>query len=308
MNKINSPKFAFYYLLSLVALIFMAIATGQIIFQIINQGLPDIFGQYGTDFSSDVLKFAISAILIASPVFYIVSNLINKHLFRGEIEKDSGIRRWLTYFILLVSAVIIIVFLIVTINNFLDGEWTSKFLLKMLTVIGISAIVFSFYLYDIRRAEVLGNKDRVVKIYFWATLALVVSAFVSALFIVETPTEARNRRIDERIITNFYNIESSINSYYNTNQKLPVSLNDLKKESVVSDSLIDPGTREMFEYLPGNGMDYQLCANFRTDNKNSRDAAYQYLDENKRHLQGRQCLDFKAYSDNLKEPMAVPVK
>ncbi len=308
MNKINSPKFAFYYLLSLVALIFMAIATGQIIFQIINQGLPDIFGQYGTDFSSDVLKFAISAILIASPVFYIVSNLINKHLFRGEIEKDSGIRRWLTYFILLVSAVIIIVFLIVTINNFLDGEWTSKFLLKMLTVIGISAIVFSFYLYDIRRAEVLGNKDRVVKIYFWATLALVVSAFVSALFIVETPTEARNRRIDERIITNFYNIESSINSYYNTNQKLPVSLNDLKKESVVSDSLIDPGTREMFEYLPGNGMDYQLCANFRTDNKNSRDAAYQYLDENKRHFQGRQCLDFKAYSDNLKEPMAVPVK
>jgi len=308
--KINSPKFAFYYLLALVALIFTAIATGQIIFQFINQNLPDIFGQYGTDFSSDILKFAISAILIAAPIFYIVSNLIYKHLFKGDMEKDSGIRRWLTYFILFVSAVIIIVFLIITINNFLNGEWTSKFLLKMLTVIGIAATVFSFYLYDIRRPKVAGKKDMVFKIYFFASLAVIIAVFISALFIVETPTEARNRRVDERIITNFYNIESGINSYYNTNHKLPATLDDIKKESIVTDSLIDPSTRETFGYRAVSDVDYQLCANFRTDNKNSKDAIYQYLDQNKRHTAGYECLDFKAYDDNLKEPIpvSVPVK
>jgi len=308
--KINSPKFAFYYLLALVALIFTAIATGQIIFQLINQNLPDIFGQYGTDFSSDILKFAISAILIAAPIFYIVSNLIYKHLFKGNMEKDSGIRRWLTYFILFVSAVIIIVFLIITINNFLNGEWTSKFLLKMLTVIGIAATVFSFYLYDIRRTKVMGKKDMVFKIYFFASLAVIAAVFISALFIVETPTEARSRRIDERIINNFYNIESGINSYYNTNHKLPATLDDIKKESIATDSLIDPSTRETFDYKPGSGVDYQLCANFRTDNKNSKDAIYQYLDQNRRHTAGYECLDFKAYDDNLKEPIpaSVPAK
>ncbi len=292
-TKINSPKFAFYYLLALVALIFTAIATGQMIFQIINQNLPDIFGQYGTDFSSEVLKFAISAILIAAPVFYVISNLIYKHLFKGDMAKDSGIRRWLTYFILLVSAVIIIVFLIITVNNFLNGEWTSKFLLKMLTVIGLAAIVFSFYLYDIKRPEVLKKKDVVFKIYFGASLALILAAFIGSLFIVETPTAARNRRVDEKIINNFYNIESAVNSYYNTNQKLPATLDDLKKESLAADSLIDPTTREVFGYEPGSGVNYQLCANFRTDNKNSQDAIYQYLDQNKRHLAGYQCLDFK---------------
>ncbi|MEI7620336.1 MAG: DUF5671 domain-containing protein [Candidatus Falkowbacteria bacterium] len=309
-SKINSPRFAFYYLLALVALIFMAIATGQILFQIINQTLPDIFGQYGTDFSSDVLKFAISAILIASPIFYVVSNLIYKSLFKGEMDKDSSTRRWLTYFILLVSAVIIIVFLIVTINNFLNGDWTSKFLLKMLTIIGIAASVFSFYLYDIRRDEVLNKKSKVLQIYFFASLAVVVIVFISALFIVESPAEARNRRVDERIINNFYNIESSVNSYYNINNKLPASLDELKKGAISSDSLIDPSTQEMLVYQPDVNGAYQLCANFRTDTRNSKDAAYQYLDENKRHLQGYQCLDFKTFIDGLKESApieAVPV-
>jgi len=305
--KINSPKFVFYYLLVLVALIFTAIATGQIIFQFINQNLPDIFGQYGTDFSSDILKFAISAILIAAPIFYIVSNLIYKHLFKGDMEKDSEIRRWLTYFILFISAVIIIVFLIITINNFLNGEWTSKFLLKMLTVIGLAAMVFSFYLYDIRRPKVLGKKDKVFRVYFFASLAIIVTVFSAALFIVETPQQARDRRIDERIINNFYNIESGINSYYNTNHKLPATLDDIQKESIATDSLIDPGTRETFGYKPGSDVNYQLCANFRTDNKNSKDVAYQYLDQNRRHAAGSECLDFKAYDDNLKEPVPASV-
>jgi len=310
INKINSPKFAFYYLLALVALAFVAIATGQIIFQFINQNLPDIFGQYGTDFSSDVLKFAISAILIAAPIFYVISNLIYKSLFKGTLEKDSGIRRWLTYFILLVSAVVIIVFLIVTINNFLNGEWTTKFLLKMLTIIGIATIIFSFYLYDIRRGELIAKKDRVVRIYFFATLALIIAAFISSLFIVESPAAARNRRIDERIINNFYNIESAINTYYNTNQKLPASFEELKKEPMATDSLIDPSTREMFGYKVVSSTAYQLCANFRTDNKNSKDVAFQYMDETKRHLQGLECLDFKVYNDNLKgvAPVAAPIK
>ncbi|MFA4942897.1 MAG: DUF5671 domain-containing protein [Patescibacteria group bacterium] len=304
-SKINSPKFAFYYLLALVALIFMAIATGQIIFQLINQNLPDIFGQYGTDFSSEILKFAISAILIATPIFHVVSNLIYRNLFTGKMDKDSGIRRWLTYFILLVSAIVIIVFLIVTLNNFLNGEWTSKFLLKMLTVIGIAAVVFSFYLYDIRRPEILGKKDRVLKIYFWSSLAVALIVFISALFIVESPIEARNRRVDEKIINNFYNIESVINTYYSTNDKLPSSLEELKQESIAADSLVDPSTRVMFEYQPGVDVNYKICADFKTDTKNSQDAAYQYLEENKRHLAGHQCLSFKAYSDNPKEIIPI---
>jgi len=175
----------------------------------------------------------------------------------------------------------------------------------MLTVIGLAAIVFSFYLYDIKRLEVLAKKDKVFKVYFFASLALILAAFIGSLFIVENPIEARNRRVDERIVSNFYNIESAVSSYYNTNKKLPATLDDLKKEALAVDSLIDPTTRETFGYKAVSGLDYQLCANFRTDNKNSKDVMYQYLDQNKRHLVGYQCLDFKVYIDTLKEPIPV---
>jgi len=64
-----------------------------------------------------------------------------------EAEKESGIRKWLTYFILLVSAVVMIGWLIGTISSFLNGELSLKFILKSLTSILISALIFSFYLY-----------------------------------------------------------------------------------------------------------------------------------------------------------------
>ncbi len=36
MSNHNSAKYAFFYMLSLVALVFVALSTGMIIFQIIN--------------------------------------------------------------------------------------------------------------------------------------------------------------------------------------------------------------------------------------------------------------------------------
>lgn len=295
----NSPKFVFYYLLSLVALIFTAIATGQIIFQVINQSLPDIFGQYGADFSSGVLKFAISAIIIAAPIFLIISKLIYRSIFKGEIKKDSQVRKWLSYFILFVSAVVIIVFLIITINNFLDGEWTGKFLLKMLTIIGIAAMVFSFYLYNIKQAETLAKKDVVLRIYFIISIIIIAVAFVTALFFTESPKVARDRRIDDKIISNFSMIENGVNMYYSNHKQLPESLSILN----ISESIIDPSTRAVFAYKIIDTTSYQLCADFKTDTKNSKDIAYQYLTDNQKHSNGYQCLDYKVYA-----PEAVMIK
>ena len=64
MTKNNSPKFAFWYLLSLVALVFVAFSVGASIFQLINKYIPDIAEQnYQFRVSMELLKFAISALL-----------------------------------------------------------------------------------------------------------------------------------------------------------------------------------------------------------------------------------------------------
>ncbi len=304
-SNVNHAKFAFYYLLALVALCFVALSTGQIFFQIINKFLPDLYGHYGTDFSQDVLKFAISAIIIATPIFFIVSRLIYKNLNDGKLAKDAGIRRWLSYFILLVAAILIIVFLILTILSFLNGELTMLFVLKVLTVIGISGIVFSFYIYDIRRTTI-DKKDKVMMIYTYGSMAIIVIAFIASLFIVESPTETRSRRIDDQIVGNFYAIDSNINSYYATNHKLPENLAVVKNITGFTENIYDnPLTNKAYQYEIIASSSYKLCTDFKTSNLDKTRAEYRYIEDRLRHDVGFQCLNFKIYDNGEK---VVPIE
>lgn len=119
MNNKHNAKYTFYYLLSLAALIFMSISLGMILFGIINKTIPDILRLYGSsNVTGRQMKFALSALFISAPIFYYISSLINRGLRKGELEKDSAIRRWLTYFIILISSLIILGSFVGVINNF----------------------------------------------------------------------------------------------------------------------------------------------------------------------------------------------
>ena len=83
-EKNNSAKFAFFYLLSLVALVFMSIATGMVIFQVINKSITDVLNQFNNRVSASQLKFAVSCLIISTPIFYFVSAQIYKSLFKGD--------------------------------------------------------------------------------------------------------------------------------------------------------------------------------------------------------------------------------
>ena len=301
MNNQHNAKYAFYYLLSLVALIFTALSFGMIIFSIIDRIIPDVLNSYGGNVDGQ-LKFAISAIFIAAPIFYLISSLIHRGLHKGELEKDSAIRRWLTYFIILVSAMIILGVFIGVINNFLSGELTGRFIFKALTMLFISGVTFSFYFYDIKR-ESPDKTDKVVKIFFGATLALVIAVFVAAWFFVESPKTARNRRLDQAVVQNIYSLESAVNSYYDRNKKLPANLDELKADKniyISAAALIDPETKTPIVYNKISDKEFELCANFRTDSiaeavKNS-STAYVGMDINsKEHLAGYQCLRGNLY-------------
>jgi len=295
-------------MLSLVALVFMSLATGMIIFQQINKGIVDVLDTFSGRFNDGQLKFAISALIISAPIFYYLMYLINKSLIKGDLDKDSAVRRWLTYFILLVAAVVMIGWLIGTLNSFLNGELTTKFLLKAITAIGISAGIFSFFLYDIKRDKVKHEKDAVINIFFYASLAVVIIVFVSALFIVESPTETRNRIIDDQILMNFDQIDSAINTYYQENSRLPDSLAALSEEFsyIRTEDLADPVTKENFGYNTKGEKSYELCANFRTSNMD-RVINERYYSDRWPHETGEQCLGQKIYGNDDKRIVPAPV-
>jgi hypothetical protein len=306
-QKNNAPKFAFFYMLSLVALIFLAVSVGMIIFEIINKKIIDVL-QSNNGFSLEALKFAISALVISAPIFYLTSRQIYKSLFAGILDKNSGVRRWLTYFILFIAAIVMLGWLIAVINNFLNGDLTWKFVFKSLTSVGISAAIFFFYFFDIRQKEIAGQKEKLVKIYFYASLSVVVIVFAASLFFIPSPQQTRSIKIDEAILGNFTSIDNAIQTFYQSDGRLPKDLNELKKNFnyITSDNLKDPVTAKDFDYNIVDKKDYQLCATFQTANKNGTDRSYPnnlYVDQWP-HDAGYQCL-----TQNIKEaqfPKQVP--
>ncbi len=295
MEKNSSAKFSFYYLLSLVALLFTSISVGIVIFQTINKYVTDVLNQYSGTFSQDALKFAISALIIAAPIFFVTTRLIYKSLVNGNLDKDSAVRRWLTYFVLLVSAVVMIVWLITTINSYLNGELTLKAILKTITVLAIAASIFSYYLYDIKREVVTDKKDKIVLAYFYATLVVVIGVFIWSLFIAESPTATRNRIMDNNVLNNFDTINNAIYDYYYKYKKLPDDLETLKNTQVylTNSNLQDPATKVRFDYKIKNGNEYELCATFKASNKNQTDMSYVYLKDRWPHDAGYQCISQK---------------
>lgn len=302
MNNSHNAKYAFYYLLSLASLIFVAISVGMILFSIINKTIPDALNvSYGDVDGS--LKFAISALFIAAPMFFFIINLIYRGFRKEEITKDSPLRRWLTYFNILVSSLIILGVFIGVINNFLSGDLTSQFILKAVSVFVIAAVVFSFYFYDIKREDLV-KKDKVVKIFFWASLVIVAAVFVSAWFFVESPKMARARRLDQITVNNIYSLESVVNSYYEKNKRLPENIQEMTNNTdfyLSPTALVDPETKDPIVYEKTGEKSFKFCATFRTDSRldaQGRDRSVAYpVDSKSNHGAGYQCLPGSLWSD-----------
>lgn len=310
MAKHDSAKYAFFYLLSLVSLVFMSISVGIIVFQIINKEIVDIINDYIINYNDGAMKFAISAIIVSTPIYYLTSRQIYKNLFKGDLDKDAGVRKWLTYFILLVSIVVMIGFLIATINSFLGGDLTTKFILKTLTALIISGTVFSFYLYDIRREEVQGKKDKIIKLYAWISLVVVFVVFVLAWFFVDSPAATRNKKIDREITNDLYEINAAVIDYYTLNDTMPADLNVLINNSegyrLREQAVQQPNGNQYYDYEVTADDEYKVCATFLTSNLE--DNTDMYYDVNYRHDAGYQCFSQKVNSMADSKMPAAPIR
>ena len=54
----------------------------------------------------------------------------------------------------------------------------------------------------------------------WPIAAILLAVFVGGLMIAESPKQARDRRFDDRLVSNFYQIDSILGTYYERNKKL----------------------------------------------------------------------------------------
>jgi len=287
----NTPRDLFLHLLAVVTLYWSSVSFGAILWQYINYFFPDVLSYSGS--ISEIMKFAVSSLIIVFPVFILVSWYLNK-IYRREAEvRESKIRKWLIYLTLFIASIVIIVDLVTTINALLGGEVTTRFILKALTILFIAGLVFGYYLNDVRR----DTPTKLAKPFVWVTGILVLVAIIGSFFIIGSPTRARQMQFDQQRISDLTGIQWEVVKYWQGKQKLPNSLADLTDSISGYTAPRDPETDISYEYKIKNAvsLNFELCTTFnRPSQVDKTRMLYPVgagISQNWEHGTGRVCFD-----------------
>lgn len=104
-----------------------------------------------------------------------------------------------------------------------------------------------------------------VRAFHWTVFIVVLVVAVTGLFISGSPSKERARRLDEQRVSHLESISYGIDQYWNTNSRLPQSLEELStSRNIFIQAINDPGTGELYTYERTGTDTYQLCASFET--------------------------------------------
>jgi len=256
----NTPKDVFLHLLNILTFYISVIGFITLYVQYINALFPDPLSFYYTGMANAV-RLSTSILIIAIPIYLLTSWLLGKDLVSNREKRELKLRKWLIYFTLFISAVTIIVDLIMFVYNFLSGELTIQFFLKILVVLLAAAAVFGYYIYDLRRKNM---KSKIPKILAWALSFVILVSIIASFFIIGTPAVQRERRFDEQRVEDLQTLQNQIINYWTQKEVLPQNLGVL--EDSISGFAVpeDPESDLPYEYNIIDSLSFELCAIFKT--------------------------------------------
>jgi len=149
-----SARDLFLHFLAMFTLYISAISLTTVLFQLINIQIPDPLDTgygYMIDGARRTLRFGLSFLIVMFPVCIYSLHLVNKVYGEQKEKATLGIRKGIIYFTLFVVSFIIMITLVILLNNFLNGELTMRFFLKILSTLFVAGSIFWYYRWDLHR-------------------------------------------------------------------------------------------------------------------------------------------------------------
>lgn len=144
----SAAREAFIYVVLFVTMYLSAFNLGNLAFQYINRSFP-IYGQQGLRIE-DAIRWSTSILIVALPVFFVLTRMTNSAIQRDPSRQPSDMRRKLTYLTMIVSSFGLLGVFSTVVYNFLGDALTARFVLKALSAGLIATGVFGYYLKDAR--------------------------------------------------------------------------------------------------------------------------------------------------------------
>ena len=259
------------YLLAIIALVVSAVNFGIIVFQYINIYFPDILTDYynGTSQYQMTIRQSLAFLIVVFPVYVWVSRFLRRDMEASPEKKELKVRKWLLYLTVFAAGLVMIGDLVALLNTFLDGELTTRFILKVLTIFFIAGSVFYYYFKELRSDE--GGKKVWkawgIRAFPWAIIAVVIAAIVFGFYVAGSPTSRRTERFDERRVNDLSVIQSQVINYWQNKSSLPPDLDVLRSDIMNFIIPVDPKTKQPYEYHVLSSLSFELCANFETEKR-----------------------------------------
>ncbi len=256
METNNAKHFA----IQLGALISLYVSAGaliQLLFGLITIFHPDALNMpWEAESATGSIRIAIALLVVFFPAYLALTRTINTAR-RTHGSTYLPLTKWLIYLSLLVGGLLILGDLVTIIYNFLNGELTTRFLLKALTVLGVVGAAFAYYAYDAK--EYWHTHETQSKQYALGMIVVVILSIIFGYMHIEAPAEVRERIADDREISDLVTIQSYVMNHYAINAKLPASLTELELYDALPEA---PEGRPAYVYERVSDDNFKLCATF----------------------------------------------
>lgn len=258
----GAQKEVFLHLLMIGFLYVNVIAFIALLFQFINYAFPDFldFNQYR---GGEGLHWPLAALVIIYPAFLLTSWLISKDFEKHPEKREGRVRKWLLYFTLFAATITIIADLVTLVLHFLEGELTSRFLLKSFSVLVVIGIVFGYYLREIKKEKQFYSKNE--KMFVWVLSAVIAIAVISGFVLAGSPFKQRIKRFDNERVSHLQTIQWNIVAYWQQKGRIPDNLDELSDPIAGFNQPRDPVTQQLYEYEKIGDTQFKLCATFQSE-------------------------------------------
>ncbi len=260
MNPHKSSVPDFFLNLGVVVTLYVVVVSFlSLAFDIVNKLFPDNLAYY--DYYSSGVRMAIATLIIVFPLFVWLSSIVTKALTADPSRRELGVRRWLVYITLFLSSATIVTDLVVLLNTFLNGEITTRFILKVVAVLVVGGIVFWHYLSEARGTSSV--KKYQVAVY--GSSVLVVALVVYAFAVFGSPATIRKQRADETRVSNLQSIQYEVLNRWQQKGAVPEKLTELVDSLSGFTIPVDPETAKDYVYTKTGKFSFKLCADFNLE-------------------------------------------
>jgi hypothetical protein len=195
-------------------------------------------------------------LVVFFPTYLVLTRIVNT-IRRTEGGVYLTLTKWLIYISLLIGGAVILGDLVSILVSFLNGELTVRFLLKALSVLLVVGASFTYYALDAKGYWQTHERDSII--YGGVTALIVIIAIVFGFSKIDSPSEVREKNIDNTQITDLQFMQDTIQSYVFTNEKLPQTLEEAYGALDIPTA---DDTRKAYTYEVTGETTFELCAEF----------------------------------------------